>query len=74
LNPLLCRTIKAKEVFHPFSDGEDLFSIGTIKVNEEELISCHQDVFELEVSMKEPCLVKFLKEKASGSDGFSLKG
>jgi hypothetical protein len=37
------------------------------------LISCHEDVFELKVSVKEPCFVKSSKENASRSDDFSFK-
>ena len=36
-------------------------------------IRCNQNIFELEVSVKEPGLVKLTKKEASGTDGSSLK-
>jgi hypothetical protein len=70
--PFLYRTVETKEVFHLLPDGEDRFPIRTIKIDEEKLIIYRQDIFKLEVSMIEPCLMELSKEKASGSDGFSL--
>ena len=68
--PLLHGAVEAKQVFYLLLDGENLFSIGTVKVNQERLIFCHQDVLELEVSVKESCFVKSPDENARTSDGF----
>jgi hypothetical protein len=70
--PFLHGAVEAKKVLYPLPDGKDLSPIRAIEIDEEKLISCHEDVLELKVSVKEPCLVKVSKENPSGSDGFSF--
>ncbi len=71
--PLFYRTVEANEVFHPSPQREGSFPEGAIKIDEEELISCHKNIFELEVAVEEPQLVEFSKEKSGGSDHFSFR-
>jgi hypothetical protein len=71
--PFLNRAVEAKEVSHPFLVGEKLFSTRAIKIDEKGSIPRNQNIFELEVSVKEPGLVKFAKKAASGTDGSPLK-
>lgn len=71
--PLLHRTVEAKEVVHPFPNGEGLFPEGTIKIDEEELIPCHKNILELEVAVEESQLMEFSKEMTGRSDHFSFK-
>jgi hypothetical protein len=71
--PFLNRAVEAKKVSHPFLVGEKLFSTRAIKIDEKGPIPRNQNIFELEVSVKEPGLVKFAKKAASGTDSCSLK-
>jgi len=72
MSPLFHGAIETKKILRPFPNGEALFSIGTIKVDEKRLASGDQEVLELEVSVEEPGLVELTEEKACRSNRFSF--
>ena len=73
-SPLFYRTVEAKEILHPLFGRKDRLSIGAIKINQEKLVSCDQNVLKLKVAMKEAGLVKLSDKKAERSNHFSLRG
>jgi hypothetical protein len=56
--PLFNGTIEAEKVFHPFPDGKNLFTVGSVKIDDQNLISGHQEVFDLKISMIKTSLMK----------------
>ena len=71
-SPLLNRPVKAKEIADSVSQGEGLLPIGAIEIDQIGMAPGHQDIFELEVSVKEPCLMKLADEASHTPDHFPL--
>jgi hypothetical protein len=56
--PLFNGTIKAEKVFHPFPNGKSLFTVGSVKIDDQNLVSSHQEVFHLKISMIKTSLME----------------
>src|SRR4030042_5111670 len=70
--PLLYRTIETEKVFFLLVSGQHLFLIGTIKIDEKELFSGYQNIFKLEIPMKETSFMKLMNEQTGRTDGSSF--
>src|SRR4030043_893812 len=70
--PLLHRTIETEKVLFLLVSGQHLFLIGMIKIDEKELFSGHQNIFKLEIPMKETRFMKLMNEQTSRTDCSSL--
>ena len=71
---LLDRPVEAKNVMDFFPQGQELFSIGPVKVDEVGFLIRNEDIFELEVSVEESLAMKLSDEKSCGTDHFPLFG
>jgi hypothetical protein len=70
--PLFDGTIETEEVFRLFPDGKFRFVVGSVKVDEEDLVFNHQEVFQLKVIVVKTSLMESTKEKPCCLYRFSL--
>jgi hypothetical protein len=71
--PLLCRTVEAKKVLHPFSRRKDRLPVGSVEIDEEKSLPCNENVLQLKVAVEKTGLVKVSDEMADRSNGFPLR-
>lgn len=70
--PFLSRAVEAKKVFCPFRPGEGSLAVRSVKIDDKNLISKNQKVFQLEIPVVEPLFMELPEKNACVSDRVSF--